>query len=376
MRLVSLSLTDWRNYPSAEFLFHPGVNLFTGENAQGKTNLLEAVEMLSSGHAFRAVRDNEAVRFGAEFSRLRGEIEQDGRIRTVEIAIPSAGKKQILTDHAASTAAALAGKLPTVLFCPVDLNLIQSGPADRRRLMDSALCQLRPRYSALLAEYRRVHLQKTSVLKQASERRDLLATLPDYNERIITIGAELIRFRAAFVRLLGKYAGDVHREIGGGEELSVAYRTVSTVEDPFGDPETIRKALREHLDAHAEAEIASASCLSGPHRDDLYLAINGREARNFASQGQCRTAAIALKLGCRQLMENDLGVTPLLLLDDILSELDSKRQDYVLNRIDRGQIFITGCDTEAAARLKSGRIFRIAGGSVAETRDFGPEEEC
>ena len=370
MWLASLRLQDWRNYAEANISLHPGVNFFSGGNGQGKTNLLEAVDTLSVGKPFRTARDAEVIRFGADCAVLSGLIHGEGRDTRIDISFPSAGKKRVLVDRAASTAAALAGKLPCVLFCPEDLNLIQSGPAIRRKLMNATLCQLRPRYAAELAVYSRLIEQKTAILKKAKERPDLLELLPEYNERIAVTGAELIRFRAAFVRLLFRYAPPLHAEISGGEELSGVYKTVSTVENPFSETGELADALRAHLASHREAELASASCLSGPHRDDICISIDGREARTYASQGQCRTAAIALKLACRTLMENEKCGTPILLLDDILSELDAKRQDYVLNRIDRGQIFITGCETDAAERLRAGRIFTIKSGKITDTRDF------
>ena len=157
----------------------------------------------------------------------------------------------------------------------------------------------------------------------------------------------------------------------GGEELSVAYETVSAVDDPSAESEVLKNQLYSRLCSLRAAEIAARACLSGPHRDDLLITVDGREARQYASQGQCRTAAVALKLASRHIMEKELGVIPLLLLDDILSELDARRQDYVLNRIDRGQIFITGCEDEAARRLRAGRIFEISAGTVAGRRDFG-----
>lgn len=371
MYLQKLSLTDYRNYAAAEIEFHPGVNLLYGGNAQGKTNLLEAVELLSSGKAFRAARDAEAVRFGAGFARLRGEIDCGSRSREIDITLPREGKKIILIDKAPAAAQSLAGKLPCVLFTPEHLNLIKSGPAERRKLINSILCQLRPRYSALLTQYNRIVVQKTAILRQAEERGDMLEVLEDYNRRMAEIGAELIRFRAAFVRILSKAAPRLHAEISGGEMLSVEYETVSSVEDHFAESEVLKNQLYSRLCSLRAAEIAARACLSGPHRDDLLITVDGREARQYASQGQCRTAAVALKLASRHIMEKELGVIPLLLLDDILSELDARRQDYVLNRIDRGQIFITGCEDEAARRLRAGRIFEISAGTVAGRRDFG-----
>lgn len=370
MYLARLQLYNYRNYSEEQFCFHPGVNLLYGGNAQGKTNLLEAVELLSSGRAFRARQDTEAIRFGTEGFRLQACIDLAGRERHLAVTQPREGRRLIHIDKAAVAAAELVGKLPCVLFCPEHLNLIKSGPAERRRLMDSTLCQLRPRYSALLTAYRAALAQKAAILRQAADRPDLLEGLEDYNRRLSDVGAELIMFRHAFVRILARIAPVLHGEISGGECLGLAYQTCSAVEDTSAEPAIISQQLFARMQQLRGAEIAARACLSGPHRDDLCVSVDGREARQFASQGQCRTAAVALKLACRQLMENELAVIPLLLLDDILSELDARRQDYVLNRIDRGQILITGCEAEAACRLRTGRIFEISGGSIASRRDF------
>jgi DNA replication and repair protein RecF len=367
MVLRELEISEWRNFASEKLEFHPGVNLFSGANAQGKTNLLEAVELLSSGRPFRAIRDREAVRFDAPAACVSGVIEGE-RTQTLSVTVPQSGKKTVRIDGAPAALSELWGRMPTVLFCPEDLEIIKSGPAERRALIDSTLCQLRPRYGALLTAYRRALAQKSALLRKEDRPADTDGLLDVFDRQMIAAGAEIIRFRGAFVRLLLRFAPRLHAEISGGETLDVQYRTVSFVTDPEG--ETVRDELVEHMRAHRAAELAARACLSGPHRDDLAITVDGREARTFGSQGQCRTAAIALKLACRELMEKELAETPLLLLDDILSELDGKRQDFVLNGIDRGQIFITGCETSPAERLRAGRIFGVSAGSVASVRDF------
>lgn len=372
MTLNGLSLWNWRNYLRQDFEFHPRVNFIFGCNAQGKTNLLEAVYLLSSGSAFRAVKDNEAVAFDAHESKISGRLSSPTRDdQTVEITVPSLGRKKILINGVPSVkTSSLFGLLPAVLFCPDDLDLIRNGPAARRKLADSILSQLRPRYANLLSQYGRLLDQKGALLKKWQEKPDLRDTLPEFNARLAELGAQIITFRAAFVRLLSKYAPILHEGISGGEQLTLTYKTVSSVLDPGADTNIVRQQLAAHLNEKMDAELASSSCLSGPHRDDIEIGIDGRSARLYASQGQCRTAAISLRLACRDLMAADLSCQPLLLLDDILSELDSRRQDFVLNRIQTGQIFITGCEGYAAEQIKQGRIFHINGGSVSKITDY------
>ena len=255
--------------------------------------------------------------------------------------------------------------LHTVFFCPEDLFLIRAGAAERRRFMDLSLCQLRPRYAEALAEYTRLHEHKTRILRDSEEHPQLLQMLPDFNERLCRVGAVLISYRARYCVSLAEYARQAHFECSGEkEELTLLYRTVKTVEDPFAPQEQICEALRRHQEAHLAAERASRLCLSGPHKDDVEVLINRRSARQYGSQGQVRTAALSLKLAEREIHKNAVGEYPVMLLDDVLSELDPRRQEYVLNRIQGGQVFITCCENDRLDTMLHGRVFHIRNGEV------------
>lgn len=255
--------------------------------------------------------------------------------------------------------------LGAVYFCPEDLLLIRDGAAARRKFMDDALCQLRARYAQALSDYHRAYEHKTRILRDSEEYPSLLDTLPEFDLRMAQSGAVLIYYRARFCERLGEYARTAHRECSGGrEELGVTYQTVSTISDPLAPIETIYEQLRAHQASHALAERASRMCLSGPHKDDIAVTIGGVNARQFSSQGQTRTAALAFKLAEREIYREITSRTPLLLLDDVLSELDPKRQEYVLNRISGGQVFITCCEEDRLGTLLSGKVFRIANGAV------------
>ena len=231
--------------------------------------------------------------------------------------------------------------------------------------MDTALCQLRPRYAAALAEYNRIYEHKTRILRDAEERPDLLATLPDFNERLVRFGAVIIHYRQQFAVRLNEYAAIHHLECSGGKErLEIQYQTVSSVTDPAADVVVLIEQLRDHMKRHQVAERASRLCLSGPHKDDLLVTIDGREAKQFASQGQTRTAALALKLAEREIYKNATGEYPVLLLDDVLSELDPKRQEFVLNRINGGQVFITCCEDDRLPQMLGGRVFHVEHGAI------------
>lgn len=366
MRIDKLSLRNFRNYGEQSIDFAPDCNVIVGENAQGKTNLLEAIAYLSCGRSARARRDSELISFGETECALRGDIFSREREFCVEILL-SAGKRRKMSINKVpcKRAGELSGVLGTVFFCPEDLLLIRDGAAARRRFMDMALCQLRPRYEAALAEYNRAYEHKTRILRDSEEHPALLDTLPEFNYRLAQTGAILIYYRARFCERLKEYAALAHRECSGGrEELTLSYETVKTVTDLFAPPDTIFAQLQEHQASHDTAERASRMCLSGPHKDDISALIGGVQARSFSSQGQTRTAALALKLAERDIFREITGEAPLLLLDDVLSELDPRRQEYVLNRISGGQVFITCCEEDRLGTLQGGKVFHIAEGKV------------
>ena len=326
MKLQSLKLYDFRNYAAAGVQLHPGVNLIVGENAQGKTNLLEAVFYLSTGRSFRTARNQELIRFGAEFADLGCELLSGGREQSIRAVLFSGRKPRQLYIGGVKqrSATALPGVLTTVLFCPDDLLVLKSGAAGRRKLVDTALCQLRPGYAQALAEYTKLYLRELSA-----------------------------------------QAGQFHAEFSGGKEtLRLRYQTVSTVTDPFAEKKTIFQQLLDHQQSHYRAELESGQCLSGPHKDDFEAELDGLSVKAFGSQGQTRTAAISLKLAERELFRRDTGEEPVLLLDDVLSELDARRQDFVLNQIRSGQVLITCCEPDRLSDI--GKRILIENGQVRE----------
>ena len=366
MTVDQISLDFFRNYVHGEADFHPGVNVIAGENAQGKTNLLEAVAYLSSASSHRARFDRELIRHGVDHAFIKAGITSRGRQLTLEADLHRGQRRQLRCNGVRlKTAGELSGLLRTVLFCPEDLYLIREGAEARRRFLDGCICQLRPRYAQALAEYKRLYQHKTRILKDAEEHPALLDTLDDFSLRMAQCGAILIHYRAHFIRRLQDAAPEIHRDCSGGrEKLGLRYETVSTVTDPEAAPKALLPQLLAHQEAHRRAEIESRSCLSGPHKDELAVEIDGAPAKSYASQGQTRTAALALKLAAREIFHADGGEWPVLLLDDVLSELDPRRQEFVLNRITSGQVFITCCEEEKLTRLREGRAFRVEGGRL------------
>ena len=359
MKLDRLSLRNFRNYENLESTFSPGVNLIVGDNAQGKTNLLEAVFYLSTGRSFRTRREMELILFHREFADLEGTVTDQARQQNLR-AILFAGRKPrqlFLNGVKKKSHGEMSGILTTVLFCPEDLMVLKAGAAARRRFLDQALCQLRPRYEAALLE------QKSRILRDRFENPSLLEVLPEYSRRLCQVGAILISYRARFLKGLGEAATRFHREFSGGREtLEIPYRTVSTVEDPFAPLSALEQALLTHMDSHHGAELESAQCLTGPHKDDFDASLDGLSLKSYGSQGQTRTAAISLKLAQRELARRDTGEEPVLLLDDVLSELDPGRQDFVLNQIQSGQVFITCCEKDRLTKI--GQVLQIQAGNL------------
>ncbi len=363
MQLNHVILENFRNYSAEEFVFDPKVNLVCGENAQGKTNLLEACALLSTMKLFRTGQKKEGLAFGQENGRVFGDFQAEGQPFTLEVRLHASKAMEVFRAGARLRRQSEGqGLLKTVLFCPDDLYLIRAGAASRRKFLDTALCQLRPNYGRYLDEYNRVLEHKTRILRDSEEHPGLLDLYDDFSLRLARLGANLVRYRARYLRKLHETAALLHREIAPSETLSLEYATIP--QNPFGSVQEVENELLDHLYRHKNAEIASRSCLSGCHKDDILIEINGSPASRFGSQGQVRTCALVLKLSERELMNEDCGEYPVLLLDDVLSELDRRRQDFVLNHIGMGQILITCCEEEMAAKLAAGRVFHIAGGRV------------
>jgi DNA replication and repair protein RecF len=364
--IQAVRLNGFRNYGDFSQRFGDGINVITGRNAQGKTNLLEAVCYLAAGRSFRARTDRELIGFDREEASLAAEVLTHGREQTLEARLSRARRRALYCNGVKMKSyAEFSGRLASVLFAPDDLDLIFGGAARRRRLMDGALCQLRPKYAAALSEFNRVHEHKTRILRDYGEKPALLDALDEFNHGLAAAGAELIYYRASYVRLLSEKARLVHGDFSNGaERLQVTYKTVSTLPADGAPPRELFPALLARLQALRAAELDSGQCLTGPQKDDLEIMINGRPAKEFASQGQARTAAVSLKLAERDIFSVSLGEQPVLLLDDVLSELDESRQRFLLERAAGGQVFITCCEPDKIASRTRGTVTRIEGGSA------------
>ena len=366
MTVNELFLDGFRNYSSEAVQFNDGVNVITGRNAQGKTNLIEAIYYLAAGRSFRSASDKELISFDRETAFIRADIASSEREQTLETRLFRGRRRELYAnDVKLKKATELTGRLTAVLFCPDDLTIIKDGAAIRRKLMDSCLSQLRPGYFAALMEFNRLYEHKTRILKDYHEKPALLELLDDFDLRLAQQSARLIYYRAAFTKGLSARAAAIHEEFAGGSEaLSISYKTVGRMDASGKKPEELLPELLEHQREHRNAELRSGMCLSGAHKDDLEIDINGMAARKYASQGQARTASVSVKLAERDIHHDDKGEYPVLLLDDVLSELDSKRQGFILDRIKHGQVFITCCDDTMVYGSQNGKTLRIENGRV------------
>lgn len=255
------------------------------------------------------------------------------------------------------------GMLTTVLFCPEDLQILRAGAATRRRFLDSAISQLRPQYKKAISDYQKLYDSKSRILRDRFQKPSLLEALPDFNRQMAMIGASIVGYRARYCEKLGLLSGKYHGVCSGdSERLELRYQTVSSIEDPFAPKAEIFQRIMEHQEEHYRAELDSCRCLTGPHKDDFEVYLDGRPLKSYGSQGQTRTAAIALKLSEREIARNETGEEPVLLLDDVLSELDRGRQNFILNEIRSGQVFITCCETEKITT--AGKVFLVEKGRL------------
>ena len=359
MNIRSIELKNFRNYENLEISFDEGTNILFGDNAQGKTNILEAAYMSGTTKSHKGSRDREMIRFGEEEAHLKTVVVRGGREYQIDMHLKKNRAKGIAIDKIPiKKASELFGILNIVFFSPEDLNIIKNGRAERRRFLDSELCQLDRIYLADLTNYNKILAQRNKLLKDMIYRPSLSDTLPVWDMQLIETGKKIIRRRKQFVDELREIVSDIHYRISGGkEELFLKYEP--NIDDIFFEDELSRAKEKDK-------KLCQTSV--GPHRDDLLFSIGDVDIRKYGSQGQQRTSALSLKLSEIELVRKSISDTPVLLLDDVLSELDSSRQNYLLNNISDTQTIITctGLDEFVRNRFTVNRVFEVIAGHVYE----------
>ncbi|MCL2747067.1 MAG: DNA replication/repair protein RecF [Oscillospiraceae bacterium] len=372
VRVEKLSLVNFRNFEKEAVRFFPGVNIICGNNAQGKTSLLEAVFFLGAGKSCRTARERDMIRIGQKEGRVEACFTSEGRAQTVEASIYKQQRRLFFINGIKlNTPRELLGRMPCVFFGASQLDIVREGAAARRRFMDIALCQLKPRYLSHLAEFNRLLAHKKRILEDAAQGAAMADVLPDFNRRIAKIASRVVAYRASFVAKVAAMASVFHREATGGREnITLNYLTRPAFEE--GTTEEDHEGMLYHALKKMEmSERAALRCLVGPHLDDIAILIDNAEARKYGSQGQTRTAALAMVLAERQIFKEEFGSFPILLLDDVLSELDAARQAFVLQRTGEGQVIITCCNTDILSTWKEGRVIHIENGGVVHVSASG-----
>ncbi len=371
MKLCRLKTENFRNLAAVDLVPGPGVNVIYGENAQGKTNLIEAIYLLTGQKSFRAAKESDYLRFGTGVARIEAEFTCQNREKTAALAFGS--KKLAWLSGVECTPGELTGEFLAVVFSPGELALIQEGPAERRTFLDGAISQVMPRYTATLAAMSRILLQRNTLITdmQKSGNTAMMESLLETWDRSLARAAfSVCHARARFLRRLAPPAAEIYRDICKREDQPFSLTYQPSIPAPGGcDWADMTPAEGE---AHIRAALAAARsedyknyCTTiGPHRDNMEVSIAGISARSFGSQGQQRSCALALKLAQCRVMEETLGEAPIILLDDVLSELDKTRREYFLHGKHPGQVFITCCDRNAARTLGDGAAFRMKEGQL------------
>lgn len=341
MFVERIYLSDFRNYKNAEINLKNGTNVIYGANAGGKTNILESICVMSTARSHRGAKETEMIRFGKNCGYIKVDFYSHGRNNRGEINFFSDKKKRIVINGVtASKTSELIGYLNTVIFCPEDLKLVKGSPGERRRMMDLGICQLRHKYFHSLSDYYKVLEQRNKLLKENPESEMLWV----WDEKLAESGTDIVWYRYSYIERLKIKVSKILKEICG-EEVSLIYNCGLEAED-FTDKEKIKEVFNDQLKQNAEREKKFGMSLVGPHRDDIKILLNGSEAKMYASQGQQRTIALSIKMAEVELIKDDTGESPVLLLDDVLSELDESRRGYVLNNIDNIQVVITCTDRD------------------------------
>lgn len=358
MIIKSIELANYRNYESLQLSFDKGVNILYGDNAQGKTNVLEAIYMSATTKSHRGSKDKELIRFTQDESHIRTMLERHEMEYRVDIHLHKYKSKGIaINGQKIKKASELIGLLNVVSFSPEDLSIIKDGPAERRRFIDMELCQLDKNYLYNLNQYNKVLNNRNKLLKDIIFQPSLKDTLDIWDEQLVQFGIQIIKSREAFLNELNGIIYNIHCSLSGGrEELFIAY-------EPDVDAEIFAAKVR----INRERDLKLAQTTSGPHKDDCIFKIGDCDIRRYGSQGQQRTAALSLKLSEIELVKKVTKDTPVLLLDDVLSELDSNRQNHLLNSIGDIQTIITctGLDDFINNRFEINKIFRVTAGTVS-----------
>ncbi|WP_073149290.1 DNA replication/repair protein RecF [Paramaledivibacter caminithermalis] len=372
MFINKLKLINFRNYSSLDIMLNDKLNIFIGNNAQGKTNIIESIYLTGFGKSFRTNKDKELIKTSNDMAYVKIQGKKRYSEFSIELRLWNNKNKEIKTNGISLTKLSeLLGNISLVIFSPEDLRLIKGGPSERRRFIDREISHINKKYYYNIMSYNKVLFQRNNLLKNISYNRKLLNTIDIWNEKLIEYGCEVILKRIEFINRLNVLSRLMHRKITEGREnLEVKYLSNIKVNNKATYDE-IYESFKTKLQAKIENDIKRGFTTIGPHKDDLGIYIDDADIRIFGSQGQQRTAALSLKLSEIEIIKGEIGEYPILLLDDVMSELDINRQKFLIKSLKNVQTFITITEIPElmAPLVKEGSIFKISKGNVIKYRE-------
>lgn len=369
MKIERICVRNFRNIEQLELELCENANIIYGDNGQGKTNFIEAVWLFTGAKSFRGAKDRELVRFGCERAQAELTFFAQERRQTASIIVENRRTAQ-LNEIPLKAASELAGRFCAVVFSPAHLTLVKNGPQEKRRFIDTSICQLKPRFIHVLSQYERALDQRNRLLKDLPFVPGLIDTLDIWDARLASFAAVIIKTRASFLEKLGPFARETYAGISRGKEaLDFAYVSTLPCDSKEEIPELEKQALAGLQNSRAE-DIRNRSTNLGPHRDDMEIMLDKNSARAFGSQGQQRSCVLALKLAECELIRETIGEYPVVLLDDVMSELDVSRRDYLLNHLRDRQLIMTCCDKAYFKTLGKGTGVKIQNGAAVYSRKY------
>ena len=359
MIIKSLELKNYRNYDELSMNFASGTNLLYGDNAQGKTNILESIYLSATTKSHRGNKDRELIKFEENEAHIRIHFEKQGIDHQLDMHLKKNKAKGVAIDKIPIRRSSdLLGQIPVILFSPEDLKIVKNGPSERRKFLDIELSQMERLYLYQLTNYNKILMQRNNLLKQIRFQNNLIETLEAWDIQLVKYGSEIIRYREKFIKHLGKVCQNIHNKLTGGKEKILLEYDRDVGYDNY---------LTE-LEKKRQKDLKYSTTTVGPHRDDISFIVNGIDIRKYGSQGQQRTAALSLKLSDIYIVKRKIKDTPVLLLDDVLSELDSSRQNYLLDSISDIQTLITctGLDDFISHQFQINKVFQVVQGTVSQ----------
>ena len=371
MYIQQLELVNYRNYDKVMIDFEHKVNVILGQNAQGKTNLIEAIYVLAFSKAHRTSKDKELIRFDSDFAKVKGNLVKNSGPLSLEVIISPKGKKAKINHLEQRKLSEYVGAANVVMFAPEDLNLVKGAPQIRRRFIDMEIGQINPVYLHHLSKYNKILLQRNHLLKELQRNKKNEMMLDIITSQLVECAAKIVKKRFEFIEMLQMWASKIHYDISrGNEQLRLEYKPSIDVSEKL-ELSKIEDEFSSKFSSIKEKEVMRGTTLIGPHRDDIYFIVNDRDVQTYGSQGQQRRTALSVKLAEIELIKEKIGEYPILLLDDVLSELDDHRQTHLLNTIQgRVQTFVTTTNVDGIDHqtLREGSMYRVEQGQIKKVK--------